>query len=285
LAEIHTQQGHFSAARKILHPYTRETGRIGALARLHAIELEVQEQAKHVSTAERNRLVKQGATRILEIGEQHRQEEDIVGQSLIHSGRLYLFANDPLTALDHLIKVESLKDRDLRAQALFTRGEAYRVLGDAANILQVFVDVLHLFGEDSSWGRRAIRQAIELSQQGKPPLDAIASLNSLITEHADLPILSASTRLRVAELYYELGEQASALESLSSLLHTPDLPRDLIITAYHQQADILSRAERYQEAADTYAALGSVTGEGQAQLEDTQSLLVLQLVKKALKDR
>ncbi|MDR4486421.1 MAG: hypothetical protein R3B83_02630 [Nitrospirales bacterium] len=45
------------------------------------------------------------------------------------------------------------------------------------------------------------------------------------------------------------------LESLSSLLHTPDLPRDLIITAYHQQADILSRAERYQKAADTYAAL------------------------------
>ncbi|MDR4486420.1 MAG: hypothetical protein R3B83_02625 [Nitrospirales bacterium] len=58
-----------------MHPYTRETGRIRALARLHAIELEVQEQAKHVSTAERNRLVKRGGHQILEIREQHRQEK------------------------------------------------------------------------------------------------------------------------------------------------------------------------------------------------------------------
>ncbi|MGD9850443.1 MAG: CHAT domain-containing protein [Nitrospirales bacterium] len=285
LAEIHTQQGRFPAARKILEPYRTEPGRIGALAKLHTISLDVQEQARQGSTADRNRLVARGVKESLAIGEQHRDHEDIYGQSLIHAGRLYLFANDPLTALEHLVKVDALHDEEVRAQALFTRGDAYRSLGDAANVLQVFVDVIHLFGEDSSWGRRAMYRAIELSQQDKLPQEAITSLNNLMTQQATLPILSATARLRVAELYYELGEQAAALESLESILAAPAVPRDLTIQAYQKKAEILSRAERFQEAADTYAALGTFTGEGQAQLGETRELLVLQLVKKALKDR
>ena len=285
LAEIHTQQGRFPAARKILQPYLPEPGRIGALAKLHTIALDVREQARQGSTAERDRLVNRGVKESLAIGEQHRDQEDIYGQSLIHAGRLYLFANDPLTALEHLVKVDALHDQEVRAQALFTRGDAYRSLGDAANVLKVFVDVIHLFGEDSSWGRRAIYRAIELSQQDKPPQEAITSLNNLMTQQADLPVLSATARLRVADLYYELGEQAAALESLESILSAKAIPRDLTIQAYQKKAEILSRAERYQEAADTYAALATISGEGQAQLGETRKLLVLQLVKKALKDR
>ncbi|MGE0473674.1 MAG: CHAT domain-containing protein [Nitrospirales bacterium] len=285
LAEIHTQQGRFSAARKNLEPYLTVQGRIGALTKLYDIELDVQEQARQASAAERDRLVTRGVNESLAIGEQHRDQEDIYGQSLIHAGRLYLFANNPLTALEHLVKVDALHDQDVRAQALFTRGDAYRSLGDAANVLKVFVDVIHIFGEDSSWGRRAMHRAIELSQQDKTPQEAITSLNNLMTQQANLPVLSATVRLRVAELYYELGEQAAALESLESILTAPAIPRDLTVQAYQKKAEILSRAERYEEAADTYATLGALTGEGQAQLGETQELLVLQLVKKALKDR
>src|SRR5690606_33615059 len=43
--------------------------------------------------------------------------------------------------------------------------------------------------------------------------------------------------------------------------------------------------ERYQEAANTYAALSRFTGEDQTEFEDAKHLLVLQLVNKALKDR
>ncbi len=252
---------------------------------MHTITLDIREQARQGSTAERDRLVTRGVNELLAIGNQHRDQEDIYGQSLIHAGRLYLFAEDPLTALEHLVKVDALQDREVRAQALFTRGDAYRALGEAANVLKVFVDVIHLFGEDSSWGRRAMYRAIELSQQDKPPQEAITSLNTLMTQQADLPVLSATARLRVADLYYELGEQAAALESLESVLSANAIPRDLTIQAYQKKAEILSRAERYQEAADTYAALATLTGEGQAQLGETRELLVLQLVKKALKDR
>ena len=137
--------------------------------------------------------------------------------------------------------------------------------------------------ENSSWGKRAIRRALDLAQQDQPPQKAIAALNHFLAEHIDLPILSATGRLRVATFYDELGEQRSALESLESVLASLDIPRALTIQAYQHKAALLSRAERFQEAADTYAALVKFTGEGSAQLQDTQELLVLQLVKKAFK--
>ncbi|MEO6423136.1 MAG: hypothetical protein ABIO31_10535, partial [Candidatus Nitrotoga sp.] len=152
-------------------------------------------------------------------------------------------------------------------------------------MIRVFVDVINLFGERSSWGKRAIQKVIALSQQGETPQDRVMALNALISRHADLPVLIATTRLTIADLHYEQGEQLSALETLDFIVSTRDLPNELIIQAYRKKAEILSGAERYQEAADTYAALSQFTGGDKTELERTQSLLILQLVKKALKDR
>ncbi|MDH5428906.1 MAG: tetratricopeptide repeat protein, partial [Nitrospirota bacterium] len=262
-----------------------EPERIGTLASIYDITLGVQERAVTVSAAERDRIIATATKDLLDIGHQHQAQEEIYGQAYIAAGRLHLFAHHPLKALDYLIKVENLQHKDVRAQALFSRAEAYQALGDTTNVQQVFIDVIHLFGEDSSWGRRAIRRALDLSQQDQTPQEAITALNNFMAQHADLPVLSDTARLRVAALYDALGEQGPALESLESILTATNVPRDLTIQAYQHKARLLSAAERFQEAADTYAALGQFTGEGQGRLKDAQEMLVLQLVKKALKDR
>ncbi|HSF10386.1 MAG TPA: CHAT domain-containing protein [Nitrospirales bacterium] len=285
LAEAQTQEGNFLAARESLEPYTRQPGRTGALARIYTIVLRVQEQAQGISSAARRRLVTSGVSDLLTIGQEHRDMDEVYGQALIEAGRLYLFADDPLTALEYLVKVEDLHNKEIRAKGLFTRGEAYRILGDAPNVIRVFVDVIQLFGERSSWGKRAIQQVVMLSQQGKTERERITALNRIIPQHPDLPILIANARLTIADLYHEQGEQLSALETLDFVIPVPDLPNELVIQAYRKKAAILSESERYQEAADTYAALSQFPGENQTELEGTKSLLILQLVKKALKDR
>jgi len=285
LAETQTQEGNFLAAHQSLAPYTQQSGRIGALARIYTIVLRIQEQAQGVSSAARRRLVTTGASELMTIAQEHRHMDEVYGQALIEAGRLYLFAEDPLTALDYLVKVDEVQNKEIRAKGLFTRGETYRILGDAPNVIRVFVDVIHLFGERSSWGKRAIQKVIALSQQRETAHDRMTALNTLIAQHPDLPILIATTRLTIADLHYEQGEQLSALETLDFIVSAPDLPNELVIQAYRKKAAILSGSERYQEAADTYAALSQFTGEDQTELEGTRSLLILQLVKKALKDR
>ncbi|MDH5574298.1 MAG: CHAT domain-containing protein [Nitrospirota bacterium] len=285
LAEAQTLEGNFLAARESLEPYAQQSGRIGALARIHMIVLRIQEQAQSVSSAARRRLVTTGASELMAIGQEHRDMDEVYGQALIEAGRLYLFSEDPLTALDYLVKVDEVQNKEIRAKGLFTRGEAYRILGDAPNVIRVFVDVIHLFGERSSWGKRAIQKVIVLSRQGETSQDRLTALNTLIPRHPDLPVLIATTRLTIADLHYEQGEQLSALETLDFIVSAPDLPNELVIQAYGKKAAILSGSERYQEAADTYAALGQFTGENQTELEEAKSLLILQLVKKALKDR
>ncbi|CAH1386826.1 CHAT domain-containing protein [Candidatus Nitrotoga sp. M5] len=285
LAEAQTQEGNFLAARQSLQPYTNQSGQVGALAKIHTIVLNIQEQAKGVSSAARRRLVSTGASELMAIGQKYRDMDEVYGQALIEAGRLYLFAEDPLTALDYLTKVEDLPNKEIRAKGLFTRGEAYRILGDAPSVIRVFVDVLHIFGERSSWGKRAIQKVIFLSQQGETSQDNMTALNTLISQHPDLPVLIATTRLTIADLHYDQGEQLSALETLNFIVSAPELPNQLIIQAYRKKAEILSRSERYQEAADTYTALSQFTGEDQTELEKTKNLLILQLVKKALKDR
>ena len=285
LAEAYVQDHNFAAARQAITRHQTQPGRIGALASIYNIILRVRENALTVSAAERDRLITRATKELLSIGNQHKAQEEVYGNSHIAAGRLHLFANHPLKALDYLIKVDDLENKDLRAKALFSRAEAYQALGDTTNVQKVFIDVIHLFGEDSSWGRRAILRVLDLSQQDKTPQDAITALNDFMAQHADLPVLSAMARLRVAKLYDELGEQRSALESLESILTNINVPRDLTIQAYQHKAELLSGAERFQEAADTYATLGQLTGEGPGQLKDTEELLILQLVKKALKDR
>jgi tetratricopeptide (TPR) repeat protein len=284
-AENLMEAGKYSMAQVVLSPYVTSSGKIGALSQIQAMVLDIHQRAPMVGFAELKQLVKNGVAKIMAIGEEHRADEVVYGQALIDSGRLYLLVGDSLSALDYLVQVDQLENKEIRAKALFTRGTVYRTIGDEASLLQVFIDVIQIFGEDSSWGRRAVTQAIAVSESGDDVHQQVASLHVLINQHSDLPLLVASTRLRIANLYDENGEELKAIEALDQILADPPPFPHLVEQSYRRKAEILSATEHYQEAADTYAALVKLTGEDQAALAQTQRLVVLQLVRKALKDR
>ena len=279
------EAGKYSMAQVVLSPYMTTSGNIGALSQMQAIVLDIHQRAPMVGFAELKQLVKNGVAKIMAIGEEHRDDEIVYGQALIDSGRLYLLVEDSLSALDYLVQVDQLQNKEIRAKALFTRGTVYRTIGDESSLLQVFIDVIRIFGEDSSWGRRAVTQAIAVSESGDDVHQQVASLQALINQHSDLPLLVASTRLRIANLYDESGEELKAIEALDQILAKPPPFPHLVEQSYRRKAEILAATEHYQEAADTYAALIKLTGEDEAALAQTQRLVVLQLVRKALKDR
>ena len=284
-AENLMESGKYSMAQVVLSPYLETSGRIGALAHIQAIVLDIHQRAPMVGFAELTQLVKNGVGKVMAIGEEHRDDEVVYGQALIDSGRLYLLIEDSLSALDYLVQVDQLQNKEVRAKALFTRGTVYRTVGDEASLLQVFIDVIGIFGEESSWGRRAVTQAIAVSERGDDVHQQVASLQELINQHSDLPLLVASTRLRIANLYDESGEELKAIEALDQILAEPPPFPPLVEQSYRRKAEILASTEHYQEAADTYAALVKLTGEDEAGLARIQRLMVLQLVRKALKDR
>ncbi len=286
LAELLAEDGDFLSAQHTISPHIEQGGRIGALSKIRQIVLRVQKDSQNTSPAERYRLVQKGVGELAELGRTHRTQPEVYGNTLLGMGRLYLLGQDPLTALDMLLKVDTVGSLDLKAKALFMRGEAYQVLGDHHKVVPVFIDVINMFGEQTSWGKRAIHQAIAFSQSGQESIeDKLISLKSLISQYPNLPVLGASVRLQLADLNFDQGEQLTALETLNTLLSTPDLPKALLLEAYQKKASILSHSERYQEAAETYAALSKLTGGNKMKVQETQNLLVLQLVKRALKNR
>jgi CHAT domain-containing protein len=277
--------GNYEVARDVLSPYQHKEGTIQALANLQSIVLEVHTQRELVSDVALQHMVENSTQALLEIGEQYQDEDRVLGQAFIDAGRLHLLTGDFLTALEYLVKVDELNDQEVRAKALFSRAQVYQRLGDDGNLLQVYVDVIMMFGEQSSWGRRAIRQAITVSEQGNDVHQQVASLRKLIDQYPNFPLLSASTRYRMAELYQEQGEQMKAIEVLDQIIDAPPPFPALLEDSYRRKAHILSSSEKFEEAAKIYELLGTFTGVDQGEVEGTQKLMVRQLVKKALKDR
>lgn len=284
-AEKLIDAGEFVRAQQVIKPYSNVAGMFGALAQIHNVVLPLYQQKASMSREELKRKVETGEDAVMKIGENNQEHETVYGQALIEAGRLYLLIEDSLSALDYLIRVEDLGDKEIRAKALFTRGTVYRVLGDQPSLVSVFVDVINMFGEDSSWGRRGIAQAIAVSEQGEDVHAQVASLRELISQQDQLPFLIGATRLRIADLYNEAGEQIKAVQALDRLLSDPPLSDTLVTQAYRKKAEILAAAERYEEAADVYAILVERTGEDQNMLAQAKKLMVLQLVKKAKKER
>ena len=284
-AEQLIDAGQFARAQRVLEPYSGSPGAFGALAQMYEVVLPLYEQQASMSEEELKRAVNAGAEAVMKIGEEYRENEAVYGQALIEAGRVYLLIDDSLSALDYLVRVEDLGSKEIRAKALFTRGTVYRALGDQGSLLGVFVDVITMFGEDSSWGKRAIAQAIAVSEQGENVHAQVASLRELVARHEDLPLLAGAARVRIADLYDEAGEQIKAVQALDRLLRDPP-PSDALVTqAYRRKAEILAAAERYDEAAEVYATLVERTGEDPAMLEQAKKLMVLQLVREARKER
>ncbi len=284
-AEQLIDAGEFVRAQHVIMPYSDSSSMFGALAKIHNVVLPLYQQKDSMSQEEFIRAVQAGVETVMRIGEAYRDNELVYGQALIEAGQLYVLAEDSLSALDYLVRVEDLVNKEVRAKALFTRGTVYRALGDQGSLLSVFIDVIAMFGEDSSWGRRAIAQAIAVSEQGEDVHQQVASLRNLIGQQEKFPLLVGTTRLRIAEIYDEAGEQIKAIQALDQLLRDPPPSDSLVTQAYRRKAEILAEAERYAEAAEVYAILVDRTGEDQTMLAQAKELMVLQLVKEARKER
>jgi len=277
--------GELVRAQQTIAPYVQFPGVPGALAQIHSVAIPLYQNQSVLSEEELTRRVKAAAEEIMKVGEAHREHEWVYGQALIEAGRLFLLVDDTLSALDYLVQVDELDNKDIRAKALFTRGTVYRSLGDQQNLLSVFVDVMTMFGEDSSWGQRAIAQAIAVSEQGEDVHKQVASLRELIVQQESLTLLVGNTRLRIADLYDEAGEQIKAIHTLDRLLQESPPSESLVTHAYRRKAEILASAERYEEAAAVYAILVKRTGEEPTRLEQAEKLMILQLVREAQKER
>lgn len=284
-AEKLIDAGEFLRAQQVIKPYAVLSGRYGALANIHNAVLPLYQDHASLSQDELKRAVQAGVEKVMRVGEVHREDERVYGQALIEAGRLYMLIDDSLSALDYLVRVEDLSDQEMRAKGLFARGTVYRALGDQGSLLSVFVDVITMFGEDTSWGRRAIAQAIAVSEQGENVHQQVASLRELIGQQEKLPLLVGTTNLRIADLYEKAGEQIKAIQALDQLLSNPPPSESLVTQAYRRKAGILASAERYAEAAEVYAILVERTGEDQVMLTQAKELMVLQLVREAKKER
>lgn len=283
--ELLREGKRFLEARAVLDRYADAKGRLGALYRIHSLSLGVERQADRLSRKDIGRVVTNMSKQLLHIGKEHSTDPTVRGVARLEAGKLFILADQPLVALKFLTKIESNKDTEVRAKALFTRGKIYQSLGEESQLLQVFVDVLTLFGEDSSWGKRAVVQAIAVSEQQEDFRQKIASLSLLPDRYAHLPFLSASALLRVAELYEQEGELLKALDTLDRVIAEYSTVEPLLVQAYRRKGHILTAAQRFQEAADSYATLVTLSGVDQDELKEAQRHMVLQLVRSAVKQR
>lgn len=284
-AESLAEAGHIGVAEDVLTPLVEAGGKVGALAQLERIVLDMLKTRARLSSMELKRQATRGVERVLAIGSQFQPDEQISGQALIDAGRLQLLAGDSLTALEYLTKVEALQDQEARAKALFLRGTIYKDLGDNQSVAQVFADVITMFGEDSSWGRRAVAQTIAAAERGPDVHRRVAALQALISQYPQFPYLAAAVRFRIAELYDESGEQIKAIQALNQVIENPPPFSDLVERSYRRKAEIFSAREQFQDAAETYAALRTFTGVDQPESAQMKKLMVNQLVKQALKER
>ncbi len=280
------REGHrFLEARAVLNRYAQATGRLGALYRIHSLAIDVEEKADRLSRTDVGRVVDTASQQLLQIGDARESDSAVQGIARLEGGKLYMLADQPLVALKFLTQVESNHDAEVRAKALFTRGTIYQQLGDQTELLQVFVDVLTSFGEESSWGKRAIAQAISVSEQHEDFRKNIDSLHRLPEQYSSLPVLSASALLRIAQLYEEAGELGKALDTLDRVIQNYRTIEPLVASAYRRKGHLLTLTQRFQEAADAYATLVTLSEGDQEAFEEAQRHMVLQLVRAAVKQR
>ncbi len=283
--ETLVQEGRIDRAKTVVQAYAGSTGRVDGLYRIYDTVIGVYNEAERISDAALKRSVNDAVEKLLAIAVAFQHDETVYGQALIEAGRLFFLVDDTPASLAQLVRVDSVDNREIRAKALFTRGTVYRSLGQSSNVLDVFIDVIRTFDEDSTWAKRAVFQAIDASDNGEDVHQRVASLNALIDGYPELTYLSVATLLRIADLYDDHGEQLKALSALDRAVGMAGPYRELAEIGYRRKGEILAAAERYGEAAEAYGALARFTAQDQQALDRATQLMVLQRVRKADKTR
>jgi len=285
LVDLLRDARRYAAAKDILARYASAQGRPGALSRLLSSVIDLEERAHFLSPSTIKKSVARLTGQLLAAASAEEQDDTVRAVAFLEVGRLHLLADDALTALPFLTRIENAKDKEVRAKGLFARAEAYRRLGEEDKLLKVFIDVMTAFGEQSFWGRRAVARTVAIAERPEDFRKAVASLTELADRHHALPYLAVSALLRAAERYDERGETARTIEILDRAIEEFPDQTTLVADAYRKKGAVLVAAQRYDEAATAYAALADLTGRSQEELEQARNLMILQSVRSAIRKR
>ncbi|MCP9473318.1 MAG: tetratricopeptide repeat protein, partial [Nitrospira sp.] len=285
LVELLRDARRYGAAKEVLARYLSSEGDTGPIAQVMLPVVRIEERAHLMSPRELGRAVEETSRELLAIANQAGQDGILRATVYLEIGRARLLTDDPLSALDVLTQVDSTANDELRARALFTRASLYRILGEQEKLLQVLLDVVTSFGDRSFWGRRAVAQAVALTESHEDIRKAIVALTTLAETHRSLPYLAASALLRAAERAYEQGELLRAVDLLDRLIKEFPAETALVADAYRKKGTFLTSAQRFDEAAHAYESLVNLTGHNQEELAHARTLMVLQLVRSALRKR
>ena len=285
LVELLRDARRYATAKEVLARYAQADGKIGGLYRLSWPVLSLEEQESVVSPRELKKTVERLTKQLLAVASGKEQDDTVRAVAYLEAGRLHLLADDPLTALTFLVKVENSRDKEVRAKALFARAKVYQRLGEENKLQKVFLDVIAAFGEQSFWGRRAVARAVAIADQPEDVRKAVASLTSLADRHREFPQLATSAFLRAAERYDEQGETTHAIETLDRAIQQFGTQTSLVADVYRKKGAILEAAQRYEESAKAYAAVVELTGRSLEELEQARELMVLQYVRSAIRKR
>ena len=285
LVELLRDARRYATAQEILGRYAQAEGSLGSLYRLTWPILSLEGTAPSLSPRELKKSVEQLTKQLLATASTQKEDDTVRAIAYLEAGRLHLLADDPLNALPLLVKVEKSEDKEVRAKALFTRARAYQRLGEESKLEKVFLDVLAAFGEQNYWGQRAVARAVAVADRSPDVRKAIAALTTLADRHPQFPLLTTWAHLRVAERYDEQGEITSAIDTLDRAIQRIGKQATLAAEVYRKKGTLLAAAQRYEEAAKAYAAVVELTGRNVEELEQAHDLMVLQLVRSAVRKR
>ncbi|MBF0437870.1 MAG: PD40 domain-containing protein [Magnetococcales bacterium] len=275
----------FQKARALLNPYLRTPGAIGALASIHATALAIYEATPRVSLDELHTLALEGVASILKIMKQWPNEQHVFVRANLEISRLFLLAGDAVSAQKQLTAIDTMENKEWRVQALFVRGQIYRMLGDEAGLKRVSLQIIRTIGEKHRWGMRAIAQAIAVSEKGETFHLKIASLQKVIHENKELKHLRASALLRIAQIYQDNGEEEKTVATLEGIPKgDPELVEERKKSLWWE-AERLIRLNANARAATALAELLQIADLTDVERKRAKTLMIQQRVQAAIEQR
>ncbi|MBF0382041.1 MAG: CHAT domain-containing protein [Magnetococcales bacterium] len=279
----------FDRAEQIINAVGKKDGVAGAVAEIQSISLKIHRQKERSSRPELRELVNDGVKAILGVekkfSRKHGKNIQLLGMAHIEASTLYLLVDNSIAALSELAKVDKLDDQQMQAQALFSRGKVYRHLNNDKGLKKVFMDVINKFGEESSWGNKAIAYAIAVSERGSNYKHKIAALRDLIQENPKLEQLGSATLLRMAQIYEDHDETRKTVAILNEVEEKYPSSTQALLRSLWWKAQTLATLGEHKRAAEAYGKLANLP---QSETNDTleaAKLMTLQRVLAAVKLR
>ncbi len=275
----------FQTAQEVLARHQGRSGAQKAVVDIHALTLPIYTAATHSTAYELQNLVTKTVSQIATISRRWQKNEQVTATAHIQASRLLLLTGDTLGALNQLVAVDAIKNKAWRVQALFARGKVYRQLSDETALQQVFIQVIRTIGEENRWARKAIVEAIAVTEHNKElPLN-IAALRELLQAHPDLPHLDVAILMRIAQIYQDHGEIQKTVATLEEIQkkHADLLPE--WIKSLWWQAEQLTKQEAFSQAASVYETLSKQSTLTPNQRAQADELMTQQLVASAIKQR